>query len=449
MAKKKFIPIIFKKISKQAVAISKHYNGYLEVENPALSKWYDQLDSAPLMAKFGSPLFVASENEIKTKIRQFKKIFQFHGYKTVIAYSFKTNYLPGICHVFLKEGCWAEIVSGMEYTLAQKLGVDGDQIIFNGPYKTEAELAEAIHNGSLIQMDHIEEFDLVKRIATKLKRTAKVGVRFNFAYYNYVWDKFGFRYNEKELNELFKAIKQAKYVDLVSIHNHCGTYVMEPDVYATSVNCMYELCKMAKSVGLKPKILNLGGGYPSSTQLKQPFTYGYVGYHADISNYANAISEGLRRIRELVEEDLTLVFEPGRAMVDEAVVLLCTVVTSKFGVGDSRTIITDAGINILPTTQWYQREPKLLSAHGGNYVKQRVCGPLCMQIDVLNDSTYLPEVEPGMHMLIPNVGAYNHTQSMQFIQYRPATILIKENNIPLLIQRKESFDDVFARDCFQ
>jgi hypothetical protein len=47
------------------------------------------------------------------------------------------------------------------------------------------------------------------------------------------------------------------------------------------------------------------------------------------------------------------------------------------------------------------------------------------------------------------VGAYNHTQSMQFIQYRPATIMLKNNNELVLIRRKECFDDVFIRDNFK
>jgi len=81
-------------------------------------------------------------------------------------------------------------------------------------------------------------------------------------------------------------------------------------------------------------------------------------------------------------------------------------------------------------------------------VNQRLCGPLCMQIDVLNEAVYLPKMASGTKLIIPNVGAYNQTQSMQFIQYRPATVLIQDNNTPRLIQRKEVFEDVFSRECF-
>ena len=448
MPKKKFVPIMIKKISEKVPVVSKHYSGYVESESAVTNAWYDKLDCTTLLEKFGSPLFVASESHIKSKIRQFKKIFQFHGFKTIIGYSFKTNYLPGICRVFLQEGCWAEVVSGMEYTLAQKLKVAGKQIIFNGPYKTEEELLEAINNDSIINMDHFEELDIINKLAAKLKKKAKIGFRFNFSYFNHVWDKFGFRYNEVEFTELFKAIKAAKHVEFVSIHNHCGTYVLEPDVYATSVNCIYNICQIGLKFGLQPKIIDLGGGYPSSTQLRQQYTYGYVSAHVDLARYADAISGGLQKIRKLLGEDLLLIFEPGRSLIDEAVMLICTVVANKQGVSDSRITITDAGINILPTTSWYQREPKLISAHNGNYMNQRVCGPLCMQIDVLNETVYLPELQPGMQLLIPNVGAYNQTQSMQFIQYRPATVMITEENKPILIQRKENFDDIFIRDQF-
>jgi diaminopimelate decarboxylase len=51
-------------------------------------------------------------------------------------------------------------------------------------------------------------------------------------------------------------------------------------------------------------------------------------------------------------------------------------------------------------------------------------GPLCMNIDVLQMKTALPPVRKGAILVIRNVGAYNFTQSMQFIQPRPAVVLI-------------------------
>lgn len=448
MSKKKFSPIMINKLSKPMVSIGKHIDSRFEYIATPESHWYDQYDCADLTQKFGSPLFVVSEKEIHAKLRQFRKFFQFPGFETVIAYSFKTNYLPGVCDIFLKEKCWAEVVSGMEYQLARKLKVKGSYIIFNGPYKTDEELTEAVHHDSLIHLDHWDELHQLEKIVKKLKKKARVGIRFNFPYYHFHWDKFGFLYDEINIKTLLTAIRDNSLLEFVSIHNHCGTYIIEPDVYAASVNIMEKICEIALALKLKPKIIDIGGGFPSKAKLRQQFTGNNLAQSPELSAYADAIWDGLARIRKRVGEDLLLVCELGRAVIDEAVILICTVIANKKGMHENHITLVDAGVNILPTTYWYHREPKVLSDTNQNYIKRRICGPLCMQIDVLNEAAYLADTPVGTRMIIPNVGAYNQTQSMQFIQYRPATVLLKENNKTQLIRRKENFNDIFIADFF-
>ena len=47
--------------------------------------------------------------------------------------------------------------------------------------------------------------------------------------------------------------------------------------------------------------------------------------------------------------------------------------------------------------------------------------------------------------MVANVGAYCHTQSTQFIQTRPATVLLGPEG-PELIRRREEWRDVFLLD---
>ncbi|MBT4963572.1 MAG: hypothetical protein HOI53_09065 [Francisellaceae bacterium] len=448
--KKKYISATIARMSNQTITVSKHVNNNVILLKPIQEMWYDTLDCDKLTAKFGSPLFVVSKETIKQKVNHLKKIFNFPGYELVIGYSFKTNYLPGVCKVFLEEGCWAEVVSEMEYDLARRLNVSGDKIIFNGPHKTDEGIANTIKNGSILHLDNIQEYERVCQIASDLQICANVGIRFNFQYYNYSWDKFGFRFNEEEFNVLFEDMAKQKYINFVSLHNHCGTYILEPDLYVASINTMYLIIQMAQKHGIAPSMIDIGGGLPSTAPLREKYTAGYItGNGINLALYADAIAPGLEKIRKLLgNKKLRLVLEPGRAVIDEAVALITTVIANKNGKHDSKITLIDAGVNILPTTTWYNRVPKVAKQHDSEYTKQRLCGPLCMQIDVISEGSYLPNLKPGDHMIIPNVGAYNHTQSMQFIQYRPATILMDDNFKPVLIQRKENFDDVFLRDIF-
>jgi diaminopimelate decarboxylase len=67
-------------------------------------------------------------------------------------------------------------------------------------------------------------------------------------------------------------------------------------------------------------------------------------------------------------------------------------------------------------------------------------GPLCMNIDVVRD-TCLPPVDVGDRVVFRNVGAYNVTQWMQFITYRPAVVMIARDGQVSLIRRRETLDE--------
>jgi diaminopimelate decarboxylase len=71
-------------------------------------------------------------------------------------------------------------------------------------------------------------------------------------------------------------------------------------------------------------------------------------------------------------------------------------------------------------------------------------GPLCMNIDVVDEAVLLPRLARGQAMVLSPVGAYNVTQWMQFIQYRPAVVMIRESGEPFMIRRAETLSDVNA-----
>ena len=75
-----------------------------------------------------------------------------------------------------------------------------------------------------------------------------------------------------------------------------------------------------------------------------------------------------------------------------------------------------------------------------------VNGPLCMNIDVLDEGTQWPPLRRGTRLIFPPVGAYNVTQWMQFITYRPAVVLIGRNGKHAQIRRRERLEDIVGPD---
>src|SRR3989344_1120912 len=104
----------------------------------------DDVEIQNLLEKFNSPLFIVSERIIKEKYQKLKDALRVFYPDSIISYSYKTNYLPEICKILKGCGVYAEAASGFEYWLAKKLGYQGSDIIFNGPYKKDDELLNAI-----------------------------------------------------------------------------------------------------------------------------------------------------------------------------------------------------------------------------------------------------------------------------------------------------------------
>jgi diaminopimelate decarboxylase len=105
-------------------------------------------------------------------------------------------------------------------------------------------------------------------------------------------------------------------------------------------------------------------------------------------------------------------------------------------------VVIDAGINLLYTTAWYQPTIYPGVAPTGGVQPTTVFGCLCMNIDVIREETALPDLRVGDPVVIHPVGAYNITQSMQFITYRPAVVMIDLGGTPRLIRRRETLADV-------
>ena len=443
----------------QISTIGKH-----SILNKGTSSVFEEVDDVEkLLNKYDSPLFLLSEKKLRSKYNEFKDAFTEEGIETIIGYSYKTNYLPALCSILKQEGAWAEVVADMEYKLARSLNIPGSKIIFNGCHKTETELNKAVSEDALINIDSFNELELLDRIAGSLGKKARTGIRINFVMGNMPWTKFGFNYESGEAKEALEKISKKKNIKFEAIHNHSGTFNVDPKMYSKSTRIIIELAEYAKKLGLNTKIIDVGGGFPSSNKLKPQYDIpGGSKYNENtLQQFSSAIMNHLKKAKHLFNKGKPiLILEPGRAIVDEAMQLISKVVSKKKDANGNDSIVMDAGVNILPTAYWYDFEPKLANKlngsnnnlngktkkNGSNYNGPvKMYGPLCMQIDSINESVNLPTVELGDVIVFSNVGAYNLTQSMQFIQTRPAVVLLGPNGVEL-IRRKETWRDIFKLD---
>jgi len=408
------------------------------------------IDGVPvneLLDTYGSPLFVISEKMIRQRYQQAKLAFETRYPNVQFAWSYKTNYLDAVCRIFHQEGSWAEVVSGFEYEKALKNGVPGGRIIFNGPDKTLSDLELAVENASLIHIDHFDElYDLIS-IAKKTGKTPKVAIRVNMDTGIYPqWDRFGFNFENGDAWDAINRIIRSEVLELTGLHCHIGTYMLATSAYKIAAGKLASLLtETYNRHNVLIKYLDLGGGFASQNTLKGAY---YKGYDTapSFDDYAEAIAGALLEISFPENKSPMLILETGRALIDDAGNLLGSVIANKRLANGHRATILDVGVNILFTSFWYEHEIHPAQESSDHLEETTLYGPLCMNIDVIREAVAFPLLKKGDRFVIKRVGAYNMTQWMQFITYRPNIVLIDTAGKTHLIRRGESLDSIISQE---
>lgn len=400
----------------------------------------DEKNIKDLVSQFGSPLFVFSERQLISKFRSAKEAFEKRYPKVTFGWSYKTNYLKSICQVFHKEGALAEVVSDFEYEKARLLNIPGNQIIFNGPYKPIAILKRAVQEGARIHIDSIEEITDLEQIARELGVRCKVAIRINLnTGIQPQWSRFGFNLETGQAHQAIERIMKGQLLDLIGLHTHVGTFILDSEAYAVAIKGLCQLAaELTEKYGIQIQYVDIGGGFASLNHLKGLYQPPEIAV-PKIEEYAEKITTALKK--SWTHGDLPeLVIESGRHLVDEAGYLITSVVSSKLLPDSRRAFVLDGGVNLLYTSTWYKPQIFLGQRETGATAPSVLVGPLCMNIDVVSDSLMLPRLERGSSLILNPVGAYNVTQWMQFIQYRPAVVLIRTHGKVDLIRKRENLE---------
>jgi diaminopimelate decarboxylase len=394
-----------------------------------------------LLSAFGSPLYVVSENVIRNTYRELEQAFSTRYPKVQMAWSYKTNYLDAVCRIYHQEGAWAEVVSWFEYEKAISNDVDPRKIIFNGPYKTEKELELSVINGSLIHIDHFDELYMLMEISGRLNTKAKVAIRINMDTGIYPqWERFGFNYENQEAWNAINRIMQCEHLELVGLHTHIGTYIMSTAAYAFATGKLADLAvRTERKYGHTIKYIDMGGGFATRNTLKGAYLPG-SDTCPSFDDYADAITGALINSEIRPEDMPLLILETGRALIDDAGYLLGTVVANKRMASGRRGMITDIGVNHLFTSFWYEHTIMPGVPVSADSEDTQICGPLCMNIDVIRQAVRFPLLQPGDPVVIERIGAYNMTQWLQFITYRPKVVLLAANGTIHIIRENENLD---------
>jgi len=376
-----------------------------------------------LLSKNSTPLFIADKQIFLDRLEKLKTALSTYWGNSQVAYSFKTNYEIAKLNIFKKHKCWAEVVSGQEYSLAKKLGYKGTQIIFNGPHKKDSKLSLALKDGALVNIDNFDELERIIKIAKTKRGQWNIGIRINAKIPYVEKSRFGFSIDNDEAKSAIEKLKAARNLELTSFHSHIGSDIDNLSSYQVAAE---SLCNLIKNnipdYQGSIESLDFGGGFPAHG--KAPF--GKKKWSPQpIEKYIEVITQPLGKTFTRKNKPL-LILEPGRYLVDNAVVFITKVVVTKY-TQETQTVTVDATATMLPLIYYRPQIVKIfnksLEEKRANVINSIVYGASCREEDLLYKNS-LPKVRVGDLIVFFVVGAYNQTMSAEFIFKKPKTIFI-------------------------
>lgn len=413
-----------------------------------------------LAHEFGTPLHVVSRARLGDTLHRFRDAFSRLYPHVSVAYSYKTNPLPGVLRALHDSGADAEVISHYELWLALQLGVPPERIVFNGPAKTPAAIELAVERGiKLINIDGAHEIALIESSAARLARRQPVGVRIVTSV---GWSgQFGFRLADGSALEAFRSIRQCPHLDPCGLHLHLGTDVKDTGLYFQATREAFAFAAQLRSqLAIDIRHFDLGGGFGVPTvrplsSMELRFLDEGMSVRPPRPDSLPKVEDYAAGIIPIVEEYVAaqnlpppeIILEPGRALTSGAQCLLLGVLSVKDMQGGARFVIADGGRNLTtPLAYEYHQLFAVTGVNRGPLVRQTVCGPLCHPSDIVAAQRDLPLFEPGEVLAVMDAGAYFIPNQTSFSNPRPAVAMI-EGGVARLIRQRESFQDLLHLDA--
>ncbi len=390
---------------------------------------------------YGTPYYLMFPSVYKQNVENFAKAFKNYYDKVIVGYSFKTNYVPVLGRLAKKLGCFAEVVSEMEYDIAKHLGYKN--IIFNGPIKTDKALIRAIEDGAVVNLDSMYEVDAVCAYSQTCTFRIEVGIRINIE----LSDECGasrlqnglrvgrFGFTKEVLTDAIQKLNSCN-IDIISVHGHTSSSDRAVNNYQLIVEQMLAICEEFNLNNIK--YFDIGGGF-----------FGAAANGVDVSNkpkyedYAKMVLGIVCNNRWFMSIKPYIVIEPGVSVVANVFAYVSKFYQRKFIAG-TNFISTDGSVfDVKPTMHSTNLPFKIFAKkESDKLTKCDIVGSTCMEKDIILKQVDIPmNVGLGDYLYIDGVGAYTIVMTPTFINYLSPILSVSERKIEL-VRRRQAIDDI-------
>lgn len=398
----------------------------LHAEHVALNK---------IAENFGTPCYVYSKSALTQAFERFDAGFK--GSNHLVCFAVKSNPSLAILNLFAKLGAGFDIVSGGELARVIAAGGDPSKVVFSGVGKTADEMRAALDAGIFcFNVESASELVRLNDIAGYMGKMAPVSLRVNpnvdAKTHPYIStglknNKFGVAYEDA-----LDIYLQAAAMPNIAIHGvdcHIGSQITELSPFLDAFDRILALVDALEQNKIHIQHIDLGGGIGICYSDETP---------PEFTEYAKAM------LAKLGKRDIKLVFEPGRALVGNAGVLLTKVEYLKHTETKNFAIV-DAAMNDLMRPALYDAyhaieavKPRVASTQ--NY---EIVGPVCESGDFLGHDRDMALAE-GDLLAIMSAGAYGMSMSSNYNTRPRAAEVMVDGDQSIVIRQREKVQDLFA-----
>ncbi len=401
-------------------------NGQLYAENVAL---------ANIAKQHQTPTYVYSKQALTQAFQDFQA--GLIGSNHLICFAVKANPSLAILNTFAKLGAGFDIVSGGELARVLAAGGDAKKVVFSGVGKTRAEMRQALEAGILcFNIESINELTRLNAVAGEMGKVAPVSLRVNpnvdAKTHPYIStglknNKFGVAFEDA-----IALYTQAAAMPNIAVHGvdcHIGSQITELSPFLDALDKVLGLVDTLAEKGIHIAHIDVGGGVGITYCDETP---------PDFKTYTQAI------LQKLAGRNVKVLFEPGRALVGNAGVLLTTVEYLKPGETKNFAIV-DAAMNDLMRPALYDAYHEIVAVtpRAGETQVYEIVGPVCESGDFLGHDRAL-NIAEGDVLAIKSAGAYGMSMASNYnTRGRAAEILVDGDKVHV-IRERESIASLFA-----
>jgi diaminopimelate decarboxylase len=382
----------------------------------------------------GTPLYVYSYRTFERHFRVFDNAFR--KIPHLVCYSCKANANGSLLRTINKLGGGADIVSGGELYKALKAGIPHNKIVFSGVGKTEEELQAAIKADILmINIESEGELAMLKKLSKNMKKKVPVSIRVNpeidpkthpYITTGLKKNKFGVLW--ADARRLYHEIAKEAYLVPAGISSHIGSQILELTPFMEAVRSLKSMVQELRDDSISLAMIDIGGGLGINYKDELP---------PSPEEYAKVIEKDLKGM------NLTLILEPGRALVGNSGIFVTKLLYVK-QVPQKTFYVVDGAMNDLVRPSLYNayHEIKPVEEKKADAIKADFVGPICESGDFFAKDRETVRLSQDDLIAIFGAGAYGYSMSSNYNARRRAPeVLVKDGEF-FIVKKRETYGDL-------